>query len=143
MGKREQRRIVYIDGSSLGMYGYCLPKERIRVLTRDHPMTNNRAEYLALYRLLLDIEFNSKIDVRSDSQLVVNQFKGEWKTNNSELRRIGNLCHQIAKLKNLDIAISWVPRELNTFGKFLDKEKERKKRQRKHLKKMIERGYLD
>jgi len=147
MGKKKRRKekriLAYIDGSGLGMYGYCMPKEKIRVLTMDHPMTNNRAEYLALYRLLLDADFNSKLDVKSDSQLVVNQFRGEWKTNNSELKRIGNLCKQIVRLKNLDINISWVPRELNTFGKFLDREKEKKKRQRKRLYKMLERGYLN
>jgi len=140
--KKEKRIIAYIDGSGKGMYGYSIPKRDIKVITKDFPMTNNKAEYLALYRLLIDVDYDAKLDVKSDSQLVVNQFREKWKTRNTELRRIGNLCKKLVKLKRLDIEISWVPRERNHFGKFLDKEKERMNKKQKRITIKYQRGYI-
>jgi len=142
MRRKSGRIVAYIDGSSLGMYGYCIPKENIRVLTRDFPMTNNRAEYMALYVLLLNASEKTKIKVNCDSQLVVNQFRGIWKTNNPELKLIGALCQKIVALKKLDVLIIWVPRKKNTFGRFLDREKRKQKKNRERLKAKIARGYL-
>lgn len=76
--------------------------------------TNNEAEYTALIRLLENaLGFGVKeIQVRGDSQLVVNQVNGNWKINHTHLFV---LCEEVRIL--LDgfekTKLSWVPREKN------------------------------
>ena len=76
--------------------------------------TNNRAEYDALVRVLecaADYGF-SVVAVRGDSQLVVEQVRGAWKTNNPALRerrvRVRELLDRFD-----DWSIEHVPREVN------------------------------
>ena len=76
--------------------------------------TNNRAEYEALARALevaRDYGFD-EVDVRGDSQLIVRQVKGEYDTNNPELRE-----RRVRVLELLDAFDRWslehVPRAVN------------------------------
>ena len=76
--------------------------------------TNNRAEYEALVRALevaRDFGFD-EVAVRGDSQLIVRQVRGEWDTNDPELRE-----RRVRVLELLDGFDSWsiehVPREIN------------------------------
>ena len=76
--------------------------------------TNNRAEYAALVRVLelaRDYGF-SAVEIRGDSQLVVEQVRGAWKTNNPALRerrvRVRELLTEFD-----DWSIEHVPREAN------------------------------
>ena len=76
--------------------------------------TNNRAEYDALVRVLeraADYGF-SVVEVRGDSQLVVEQVKGAWQTNDPALRerrvRVRELLDRFD-----DWSIEHVPREVN------------------------------
>ena len=127
---------AYVDGSSTGMYGYYLVEEKETFIVKDQPTTNNQAEWLALYTLILDLPQGWKGRVFSDSLLVVNQYKGEYAIRDPELKRIHDSCKTIAFQKKLSLSIEWVPREKNIVGKKLDRElaKERKKRwQRKEV----------
>ena len=78
--------------------------------------TNNVAEYTALAKALqwlLANNFNSnKIEIKSDSQLVVNQLTGDYKV---KARRILPLFKQVLFLKTKfqDIQIKWIPRDKN------------------------------
>ena len=78
--------------------------------------TNNVAEYTALAKALqwlLANNFNSKkIEIKSDSQLVVNQLTGDYKVKS---RRILPLFKQVLFLKTKfqDIQIKWIPRDKN------------------------------
>jgi len=76
--------------------------------------TNNQAEYQALIRALevaRDFGFD-RVDVRGDSELIVKQVRGEWDTNNPELREL-----RVRTRELLDGFDSWtlehVPREIN------------------------------
>ncbi len=78
--------------------------------------TNNVAEYTALVKALQWLLENnlgsSKIEVKSDSKLIVNQLTGDYKV---KARRIVSLYKQVLLLKSKfqDIQIKWVPREKN------------------------------
>jgi ribonuclease HI len=78
--------------------------------------TNNVAEYTALAKalqwLLAHNYSTKKIEIKSDSQLVVNQLKGDYKV---KAKRIMSLYKQVLLLKNKfqDLQIKWVPREEN------------------------------
>lgn len=76
--------------------------------------TNNRAEYEALIRALTAAyEFGfDRVDVRGDSELIVRQVRGEWNTNDPELRELRVTAREL-----LDRFDAWtlehVPREVN------------------------------
>jgi ribonuclease HI len=77
--------------------------------------TNNVAEYTALAKALewlVGNKLTGRIEVKSDSQLVVNQLEGNYKV---KAKRIIPLYRQVLLLKAKfpDIAIMWVPRERN------------------------------
>lgn len=133
-----ERNIAFIDGSSTGIYGYYLEPEKKTFLIRDHPVTNNQAEWLGFYALIVDLPLSWEGTVYSDSLLVVNQFNGVYRLKNTELIRLAGLCKSLIQEKDLKITLAWVPREKNIFGKIIEKElmKERKQRwERKQLQK--------
>ncbi|MFC6826416.1 ribonuclease HI [Halopelagius fulvigenes] len=76
--------------------------------------TNNRAEYEALIRALEAAEkFGfDEVDVRGDSELIVKQVRGEYDTNNPELRerrvRVRELLERFDRW-----SLEHVPREIN------------------------------
>lgn len=76
--------------------------------------TNNQAEYEALTTVLeAAVEFGfDEIELRGDSQLVVEQVKGAWDTNDPELRekrvRVRELLREFD-----DWSLTHVPREVN------------------------------
>ena len=78
--------------------------------------TNNVAEYTALVKALQWLLENNlsatKVEIKSDSQLIVNQLTGDYKVKS---KRIMSLYKQVLLLKSKfqDIHIKWVPREKN------------------------------
>ncbi|MFC4987245.1 ribonuclease HI [Saliphagus infecundisoli] len=76
--------------------------------------TNNRAEYEALITALeaADDYGYSEVDVRGDAELIVKQIRGEYDTNNPELRE-----RRVRALELLSTFDAWsiehVPREVN------------------------------
>jgi len=116
------RAHVYFDGASRGnpgpaAIGWVIVTDD-GILTeggkRIGETTNNRAEYEALvYALEVAREFGfEELEIRSDSELVVRQIRGEWDTNDPDLRE----C-RIRALELLsefgEWSISHVPREIN------------------------------
>jgi ribonuclease HI len=78
--------------------------------------TNNVAEYVALTKALEWLVENNlisgKIEIKSDSQLIVNQLKGIYKV---KAKRIIPLYQKVLLLKSKfhDFHIQWVPRDKN------------------------------
>lgn len=136
---KSKRIEIYIDGSSLGIYGYYIPSTNQKIVVKEMPMTNNTAEYLALLQLVMDLENESEVIVYTDSQLLYHQIRDEWRTKVSELGRIKGLILTIIKQKDLDVEMRWVERESNLFGKMLDKDKERAKKKIKKYMENVER----
>ncbi|MWV63424.1 reverse transcriptase-like protein [Halorubrum sp. JWXQ-INN 858] len=116
------RAHVYFDGASRGNpgpagVGWCLVTSDGIVAEggeRVGTMTNNRAEYAALIRALeaADEYGFDEIDVRGDSELIVKQVRGEWNTNDPDLResrvRVRELLTRFDRW-----SIAHVPREIN------------------------------
>ncbi|WP_049935677.1 ribonuclease HI [Haloplanus natans] len=116
------RAHVYFDGASRGnpgpgavgwviVTGDGIADEGSETIGRT---TNNRAEYEALIRALSvarDHGFD-EVDVRGDSELIVKQVRGEWNTNDPDLRE-----RRVRVRELLDSFDRWslehVPREIN------------------------------
>jgi len=90
--------------------------------------TNNQAEY---YGLLYGLKTANKIGVRSlliegDSNLIVNQIQGTWKSKDETLVALRNKC--LAEIRKFDfVAIRHVYRTENKKADFLTNEALRRK----------------
>lgn len=122
-----QDKEIWIDGSSTGMYGYCTQTETF-IVQENTSLTNNAAEWLALYTLILDLPQGWSGAVYSDSMVVVNQFNENWRIKNPELKRIYLSCKHLCSSKNLTLELIWVSKNKNIFGKRLEKELKRRKK---------------
>lgn len=116
------RAHVYFDGASRGNPGpasvgwVVVNGDGIVAEGSDRigRTTNNQAEYAALVRALeaaSDLGL-SEVDVRGDSELIVKQVRGEWNTNDPELRE--RRVRALELLSGFDRwGIEHVPREIN------------------------------
>jgi ribonuclease HI len=122
---------VYFDGlcqpinpGGISCYAF-LVKSRGRILHSDYGVagepfsddsTNNVAEYTAFIKALQWLLENNlgsaKVEIKSDSQLIVNQLTGDYKVKS---KRIISLYKQALLLKSKfqDIQIKWIPRQKN------------------------------
>jgi len=113
---------AYFDGASRGnpgpaSVGYVLVDDSGIVTEGGETIgtaTNNQAEYKALIRAIevaRDYGFDD-IHIRGDSELIVKQVRGEWDTNDPELRK--NRVRVRELLTDFDDwQIEHVPREIN------------------------------
>lgn len=119
---------ISIDGScqprnpgGTACYGYVIRKgekllfRRKGVVGTGEGMTNNVAEYHALINAIekirdLDLE-KERIVVKSDSKLLVNQMKGDWKVKAAFLMPLHRKA--MALVRDLDISFKWIRREEN------------------------------
>lgn len=113
---------LYFDGASRGNPG---PAAIGWVLVSDSGIvaedgatighsTNNQAEYEALIhglRAAQQYGFD-EIHIRSDSELLVKQLRGEWNTNDPVLRERRITAHELLDAVN-EWTITHIPRELN------------------------------
>jgi ribonuclease HI len=122
---------VYFDGlcqpinpGGISCYAFIVKSDG-RIIHSDYGVagkpfsedsTNNVAEYTALAKalqwLLANDFSSSKVEIKSDSQLVVNQMTGYYKV---KARRILPLYKQVLllKAKFQNIQIKWIPRDKN------------------------------
>ena len=115
---------VYTDGRAepnpgLGTYGYVVYENGKRTHAEHgvagHGVTNNYAEYFCLIKALehLAARREDEVTVFSDSKLLVNQMKGEWRFKrgaySDKYLRAKELVGGFSKLK-----FEWVPRERNS-----------------------------
>lgn len=116
---------VYIDGLAeprnpgVGTYGFVIYSDGKKLSEGRGPagqnVTNNFAEYVALVRALSSIVSNSdeSVLIKSDSRLVVNQMRGEWKVKRGaylpKYREAKELARRFKSLRFM-----WIPRERNT-----------------------------
>ena len=84
--------------------------------------TNNIAEYTAVFRALEEAKKldEKDIKIKSDSQLIVNQLNGEYKTKNKMLK---SLKQKIDMLRiSMHVSFQHIPREKNTVADKLSKQ---------------------
>jgi ribonuclease HI len=115
------RAYVYFDGACRGnpgpaAIGYAIVTGDGIVAEGGEQvgrMTNNRAEYEALIRALEAATARGfdTLEIKGDSQLVVKQVRGEWDTNDPDLRERRVRVREL--LSGVDWSIEHVPREIN------------------------------
>ncbi|MFB6087296.1 MAG: ribonuclease HI [Haloarculaceae archaeon] len=116
------RAHVYFDGASRGnpgpaaigwvvVTGDGIVTEGGKTIGRA---TNNQAEYEALVqalRVARDYGFD-EVEIRGDSELIVKQVRGEWQTNDPELREYRVTVRELLTAFD-EWSIEHVPREIN------------------------------
>lgn len=86
--------------------------------------SNNESEYLtlwlALHEVIAKFKDTSRLQIYSDSALVVNQMRGMWKCRDARMQVLRNKCVDLISQAGLadDWSIGWVPREkmVSIFG---------------------------
>ena len=101
-----------------GTYGFVVYKDGKKLNEEYGPagenVTNNYAEYVALIRALSSIASQSdeSVLVKSDSKLLVNQMRGEWKMRKGGYVEKYKEARELAKgFRSLKFV--WIPREEN------------------------------
>jgi ribonuclease HI len=122
--EQEQKIIISCDASTktnpggpaaVGVF-IRFPDGKTTSFSKGTPAnTNNEAEYDAIYEALLSFANllnrpKHSIVVRSDSQLVVKQLRGDYKINNEILQRKNDSIHELARALPVPVEIEWHPR---------------------------------
>ena len=133
--------VVYTDGGSRANPGkaaaaYLIYSETGELLAKDGAYlgiaTNNEAEYqavkLALQRLKEDFSecLPAEIEIRADSQLVVQQLSGSFKVKNPRIKVLYDEVRQLADSLG-KVRLTYIPRSKNyradgLVNNILDKE---------------------
>lgn len=84
------------------------------------PVTSNEAEYAAVWRALeIAKEMHlTRVDIRSDSQLVIKQLRGEWSINSEKYKDVPAIFEGW-KTQFREITLTWIPREENELANSL------------------------
>jgi ribonuclease HI len=116
---------LFFDGGSRGNPGIAagaavvvLPTGEKEIVTKFlDRATNNDAEYTGLIIGLQKAKELgiTKLAIKGDSNLVVNQVLGKWKVNHDRLRQ---LCHEAQMLYHQlqEKSLTWIPREQNKLA---------------------------
>jgi len=120
-----EKLIIYTDGCSKGNPGPAAigvamyrgeAKSPIFMISDEiGETTNNQAEYRALIRALdyaVSLQ-EREVEVRSDSELIVNQMKGSYRVKKPELKPLYVEAKRLAGLIP-NFSIKSIPREYNT-----------------------------
>jgi len=119
---------VWIDGccypvnpEGTACIGYVIKKKGLtiakgsKIIGKGQGMTNNVAEYNALIAVLEEIRkralYTEEIIIKSDSKLLVNQMKGNWKVKSNLIYPLYREAKKRAY--NYNIKFKWIPREKN------------------------------
>ncbi len=133
-----RRLIIYTDGGSLrnpgpGAIGIVFCNEKGEVFKKYSEYlgetTNNEAEYKAIIFSLRKIKQlfgkklakNLEVEIRTDSELVVKQMRGEYKVLASEIQKLFLILWNL-KLDFKKIKFKLIPREKNKVADSLVKE---------------------
>jgi ribonuclease HI len=115
-------KVYYADGGCLNngtpdfyAYGsYCAEGMKPRKISFrfDEASTNNQAEYMALVKLLEELQTDKEMcEIRMDSQLVVNQVNNLWKVKDRNLRLLYHRARQLINARG-KVVLKWFRREV-------------------------------
>jgi len=74
-------------------------------------LTNNQAEYTAVYLSLTDVVLEGKCNIYSDSEIVVKQLNGNYKVKEKKLQTLNNNIMMLVKDGAVSPTFYNVPRE--------------------------------
>lgn len=119
---KQTTSILYFDGGSRGNPGIAAGAAVLQLAEGESHIvsdfmkyaTNNEAEYTGL---VIGLEKAQKLgiktlEVRGDSQLIINQVNGRWKVKSENLQGLYNQARRLMMQFN-KINISWIPRKDN------------------------------
>jgi ribonuclease HI len=146
-GTRDNMITVYFDGlcyprnpCGVAAYGYLIYRngelihKGFGAAGEGAGMTNNVAEYEGLkaaVQWLKDQGISERIAIKGDSQLVIRQMKGEWKTSSATSRKYVPTIGRM--LEGMDVSFRWIPREENEEADRLSRVAYEKYRARSHI----------
>lgn len=113
---------IYTDGSGDGRMAWYNEATGESWSGQQAGLTNNEAEYLAVYEALNAIKpkgVDIEIEILSDSKLVVNQLKREWHIKDDKLRALFDKVQALIRERGLKVGFRWIPRKENPAGKYL------------------------
>jgi len=136
---------IHFDGScwpnpgGVAAWGFTIDKDGIEIAAEpglvdlDDESSNNVAEFYALfmaYKELLTmtpkVGAGDTVEVRGDSQLVINIMQRKWRPNADKLYweayRLAMLLHEFLENNKVEIHYDWIPREDNDRCDKLSKE---------------------
>ncbi len=131
---------IYTDGGARGnpgpaAYGVVVKNNKGKILYQKGKKigkaTNNQAEYMGLiaglYWVVEQTPQPDKIDFFLDSQLIVNQMRGNFKVKSINIRPLWHQAKELEKKIRADIVYHHIPREKNyladeMLNKALDKK---------------------
>ena len=93
----KESKVCIVERDELNQFN-----KHVYIIRFEYQLTNNEAEYYALILALTKVKPNDEI--RTFSQLVLNQTSGEWRVNFPHLQR---LCDIVRAIKPQDVKISW------------------------------------
>lgn len=108
------------DGTGSGFGWVRIGTDKQRLYWEDG-LTNNVAEYKGLIAVLRYVSHGSNVLIRTDSQLVCEQFNGRWAVRDPLLREMLKQSRNVIEEKELHVDITWIPREQNLAGKLLER----------------------
>ena len=119
-----KRLVIFTDGASLGnpglaAIGAVLKDEQGRLVAslsrRIGQATNNQAEYRAIIAALEEATRRGaeEVDIKSDSQLVVKQIKGEYRVRKQALKPLHQQVKQLQR-QFRGFTITYIPGQQNT-----------------------------
>jgi ribonuclease HI len=109
---------IYTDGSGDGRMAWYNEDTNKGWSGQKEGLTNNQAEYLAIYNALSSVE-DKNIEILSDSNLAVNQLNREWHIKEGSLRELFDKIQNLINERGLNVKFTWIPREENKAGKYL------------------------
>ena len=102
------RIVIYTDGSALGNPGpggWAFVSEDGRYVGKGkaHLTTSNRMEFAALIAALRTVPEGSRLEVRTDSRLLIQLFNGTWKARTPEIVELLNTAKLIARQRKIEL----------------------------------------
>jgi len=109
---------IFTDGSGDGRMAWYNETTGEHWSGRQAGLTNNEAEYLAVYNALKSAK-TKNIEILSDSKLVINQLKRNWHIKNDRMRKLFDQIQKVIQDRDLKVTFRWVARRNNPAGKYL------------------------
>jgi ribonuclease HI len=126
---------VYTDGAceprnpgGIPAFGFVVYHEGVLIHEEsgayNEPGTSNIAEYAGIIAALAYLAgaglTGERVEIKSDSQLVINQLSGYWAVRSNNLKP---LYWQVKELERLFLKVSyrWIPRQQNEYADMLSK----------------------
>jgi ribonuclease HI len=101
-----------------GRIAVCIEGETPQIVEVLGNVSNNQAEYIAVFEALKQAEDGDLI--LTDSQLVVGQLTKGWDVNAESIKPMFEKCRELLDLKR--IKVEWVSRNDSVAGRLLEKK---------------------